>query len=64
VRTWYKKQNPWCSSTVHMIHHRDLVKRTYKAAVKPLKKEPKGFEAWIKHGTYNDQWIKQKKKGY
>jgi hypothetical protein len=37
-----------------VLYNRDLVKRTYKAAVKPLKKEPKGFEAWIK----------QKKKGY
>jgi hypothetical protein len=42
------------SMVLKYIHHRDLVKRTYKAAVKPLKKEPKDFETWIK----------QKKNGY
>ena len=45
VRTWYKKLKE--SAGLKGSLARDLVKRTYEAAVKPLRKEPKDFETWI-----------------
>lgn len=45
VRTWYTMLKQSAALKESLV--RDLAKRTYEAAVKPLKKEPKDYEVWI-----------------